>query len=303
MFGYVTANRPELKVKDLEKYRSYYCGVCSELHRRYGRRGQLLLSYDCTFIAILLTGLYEPEEGDRMTRCLAHPELRHHEVVNRFSAYAADMNVLLGYLKAADDWKDERKASSRALLLAYRKDYLKARERRPRQERAVRRAISSLHGIERQGLPEDRGDILRTIDAAAGAGGRMFGEVCVPYEDLWAEDLRKTGFYLGKFIYLIDAYDDLGKDAESGNFNILLALKRSGEESFDGEVKEILMDTAACCCRCFEYLPIVKNVEILRNILYSGIWVRFREITQGADRKKRSSLCDTELSASPRLFS
>ena len=57
MFGYITVNRPELKVKDLELYRSCYCGVCDELCRSYGRRGQILLSYDCTFLAILLTGM------------------------------------------------------------------------------------------------------------------------------------------------------------------------------------------------------------------------------------------------------
>ena len=53
MFGYVTVNRPELKVKDLELYRSYYCGLCAELYRRHGRFGQILLSYDCTFLLLL----------------------------------------------------------------------------------------------------------------------------------------------------------------------------------------------------------------------------------------------------------
>ena len=66
MFGYVTVNRPELKVKELELYRSYYCGLCAELHRRYGRKGQLLLSYDCTFLLLLLTGTYEPEETEKL---------------------------------------------------------------------------------------------------------------------------------------------------------------------------------------------------------------------------------------------
>ena len=36
MFGYVTANEPELKVKDYHKYKAYYCGLCQSLKRQYG---------------------------------------------------------------------------------------------------------------------------------------------------------------------------------------------------------------------------------------------------------------------------
>lgn len=296
MFGYVQTNRPELKVKDLERYRAYYCGVCSELHRQYGRRGQLVLSYDCTFAAILLDGLYEPEDRERMVRCLAHPQVKHHEIVSRFSTYAADMNVLLGYLKAADDWRDEKKQTSRIAALALHEDYLKIRERWPRQAREISASIAALHKIEEREIPEERAAVFRAIDEAAGCSGRMFAAVLAPEKDAWSDTLRKTGFYLGKFIYLIDAYDDMRKDEEDGSYNILLALKRNCGEGFDAQVKDILMDTAACCCRFFEYLPIIRNVDILRNILYSGLWVRFYEISQGTQKgsgKKDSALCDT----------
>jgi hypothetical protein len=112
----------------------------------------------------------------------------------------------------------------------------------------------------------------------------MLGEICVWKEDIWARDLRELGFYLGKFIYLMDAYDDLEKDKKSGNFNILLPLLASGPDSFEETVKALLLDMAACCCRAFERLPIVKDVDILRNVLYSGIWVRYNQV-----RKNRSS--------------
>ena len=61
MFGYVTANEPELKVKDYHKYKAYYCGLCQSLKRQYGSAGQLTLAYDMTFVIILLTSLYESE--------------------------------------------------------------------------------------------------------------------------------------------------------------------------------------------------------------------------------------------------
>lgn len=304
MFGYVTVNRPELKVKELELYRSYYCGLCAELHRRYGRKGQLLLSYDCTFLLLLLTGTYEPEETEKLGRCIVHPAIVHRETSNRFTQYAADMNVLLAWLKAADDWRDERKQSAKLLAMLLRRDYLKIRERYPRQEKAVRENIQALYREERreqrsaasfegQAGSEKVAQILARIDKTAGYTGRFLGELCVAREDRWAEDLRGTGFYLGKFIYLIDAYDDLEEDRKKGNYNVLLQLQRALPESFEDYVRQILLDTAACCCRVFERLPIVKDVELLRNILYSGIWVRFHQIRNGEEKEKKApAYCD-----------
>ena len=49
MFGYVTVCEPELKVKDLKKYRAYYCGLCRTLKEDYGFMGQMTLTYDMTF--------------------------------------------------------------------------------------------------------------------------------------------------------------------------------------------------------------------------------------------------------------
>lgn len=277
MFGYVTVNRQELKVKDLELYRSYYCGLCHMLGKRGGMKSRLLLSYDCTFLTILLTGVYEPKEKQASVRCIRHPEVRHPETVNRFTAYAADMNVLLGYLKAGDDARDEKKASAGLMLRSFRRDYVRIRKSWPDQENAVRKSVRQLEEFEKQPLPEGKDRILSRLDEAAGLTGNFLGAVCAPYHDLWEEDLRGTGFYLGKFIYIMDAFDDTEKDRKSGNFNLLSGLEKEDPENYKSTVKEVLMDTAACCCRHFERLPVVKNVEILRNILYSGIWVKFHE--------------------------
>ena len=268
MFGYITVNRPELKVKDLELYRSCYCGVCDELCRSYGRRGQILLSYDCTFLAILLTGLYEPGETVRLRRCLVHPAVKHRETKSVCSSYAADM-ILAHMLHG---------------------DYLKIREHYPRQERAVRRNIQLLSAEEKKETGQlSREELLSRLDRVAGCSGRLLGEICVYKEDIWARDLRELGFYLGKFIYLMDAYDDLEKDKKSGSFNILLPLLESDPDTFEETVKSLLLDMAACCCRAFERLPIVKDVDILRNVLYSGIWVRYNQV-----RKSRSKFSKEE---------
>ena len=71
MFGYIVVNQSEMKFKEYDVYRSYYCGLCQSLKERYGVLGQLSLNYDMTFILMLLTGLYEPEDVVGQCRCVA----------------------------------------------------------------------------------------------------------------------------------------------------------------------------------------------------------------------------------------
>lgn len=64
MFGYVVINEQELKVREVGLYRSYYCGFCKRLREKYGLPGQMTLSYDMTFLILLLTDLYDAEDEE-----------------------------------------------------------------------------------------------------------------------------------------------------------------------------------------------------------------------------------------------
>ena len=44
------------------------------------------------------------------------------------------------------------------------------------------------------------------------------------------------------------------------------------------------------CADEFEMLPIEKNVEILRNILYMGIWQKFADIKEKRRKKYDGSI-------------
>jgi len=265
MFGYITVHQDELKIKDFKKYQSYYCGVCQELKERHGMASQTTLTYDMTFLAILLCGLYEEKEQTGMCRCLMHPGKKHPCRRSPFTAYAADMNILLSYYNLLDDWYDERKVVPFTLARLIHPAFVRVTKQYPRQTKAVRRYMKRLGACEASESAD--------LDLAAGYTGELFGEIFVCREDMWQESLRKTGFYLGKFIYLMDAYEDIDSDKKSGNYNPWLTLcERAG---FAKSAKEILTMMAAECSREFEKLPIVENVDILRNILYSGIWVKY----------------------------
>lgn len=103
MFGYIVMNKPEIKMKDFDMYRTFYCGLCRELREKYGISGQITLSYDMTFVIMLLSGLYEPKTYKGTTRCILHPVRKQPVRKNVMTEYCADMNILLTYYKCLDD--------------------------------------------------------------------------------------------------------------------------------------------------------------------------------------------------------
>ena len=275
MFGYVTINRQELKVKDQETYQSYYCGLCRQLRKRWGLLESSSLNYDMTFLAILLSGLYEEEGECRDNKCMLHPIQRRELILTEAQAYAADMNFMLAYHNLMDDWLDEKKPSARVMASVYHNKYKKAAKQYPRQHKALVNYVRKLHACEKRGRED--------VEEAATLTGQAMAEIYAWKKDMWEEPLRLMGFYMGKFIYLMDAYEDVEKDEKSGSYNPLLSLYRSGE--LEQKTEEYLKLMMGGCCRAFEMLPILDNVDLLRNILYSGVWMKFAYVT-GKRHKK-----------------
>lgn len=280
VFGYITINQGELKVKEYEAYRAYYCALCHVLHKKYGRIGQLQLSYDMTFLSVLLTSLYELDEQSRERRCAVHPAPKHRETYSEAADYVADMTILLSYQKAMDDWNDDRNFAARALALDLYGDYKKLRRQYPRQAKALEKNLEILKAQEKKKSPD--------MDRVSGRTGAFLGEIFIwKEEEPWNRDLYQLGFHLGKFIYLMDAFDDIEKDERKGSYNILLPVRSQDPEHFDSRAKELMVREMAYAARSFERLPVLKNTEILRNILYSGVWVKYRKIME--DRKKEKA--------------
>ena len=274
MFGYIVMNKPEIKFKDFDLYRSFYCGLCRELRERYGVTGQISLTYDMTFVILLLSGLYEPPTRKGTTRCVIHPVQKQPVRKNAVTEYAADMNVFLAYYKCEDDWKDEKKLLSFLYGKLLREKEKKAEER---WYRKVDRIVSLLHELSEMEKSEEQ-----DVDRVSGCFGKIMEEIFAYREDMWEPVLRRMGFFLGKFIYLMDAYDDVEDDVKKGNYNPFST--RYIMEGFDEEVRQMLIMMMAEVCREFEKLPIIKYTDILRNILYSGVWCRFEEVS--GKRKK-----------------
>ena len=282
MFGYVTVCEPELKVKDLKKYRAYYCGLCRTLKEDYGFMGQMTLTYDMTFAVILLSSLYENIAAHEEHRCEVHPVKRQHMLRNEITSYAAAMNVLLAYYHMEDDWQDDRKVSSLMTKSLIQGKAKKIIEKYPRQSEIIRKSLKELGECEHENSMD--------IDRAAGCFGRLMAELFVWKEDIWEKTLRKMGFYLGKFIYLMDAYEDLPEDRKKNRYNPLKELAKRPD--YEAQMEQILRMMIAESTVRFEQLPCLVDVDILRNILYDGVWNHYNKIQM----KKREDNKDEQKS-------
>ncbi|MFV0342429.1 MAG: DUF5685 family protein [Anaerocolumna sp.] len=277
MFGYVTINKPELKVKDFDKYQSFYCGLCRILKQKHGIMGQMTLTYDMTFLIILLSGLYEPVEEYEMHRCNYKPIKKIRMTVNEITEYGAHMNILLAYYNLVDDWEDDRNLVKGTGALLLHKQFHKVKDLYKRQGKVIKESLEKLRQYEQSNETD--------IDLVAGLMGDMLGEIFVYKQDEWEPSLRRLGFYLGKFIYLMDAFEDRNKDKEKGRYNLFVNRE---VDLKDEDIVAILNMMMAECAREFERLPIITHIDLLRNILYAGVWKKY-EFLQAEKKNQENS--------------
>lgn len=265
MFGYVIANREAMDPEQRARYKSYYCGICRSLTKNHGTAAGGILSYDMTFLVLVLSSLYEPETERGTERCAPHPVHAHEYASNCFTDYAADMSVLLAYYKALDDWQDEKKLSAKTLAAVLQKPYERTAVRYPRQSKALEDCIKKLSELEDMGVCDP--------DAAAKCFGNLMRALFLYREDHWQKTLGDMADALGQFIYILDAFVDLKGDLRHGRYNPLSDMRRRG--CTDEDIKGILTMLIGESALNFEKLPLIENVDIMRNILYSGVWTKF----------------------------
>ena len=266
MVGYLIASASSLTEEERIRYKATYCGLCRTLKDRHGQISRLTLNYDMTFLILLLQSLYEPEEKSGVETCIAHPREKREWWRSEISDYAADMNVALAYLNRLDDWRDDGSVLALAESGILKKAYQETAEKYPRQCAAMEQSIMELSYLEKNGIEDP--------DASAATFGHLLGSVFVWREDRWQEPLYRLGDSLGRFIYLLDAAVDLEKDAYKDSYNPFRKYYGlDNEERFRDILKIFLADAVIQ----FDFLPLVKDVGLMKNILCSGLWTVFDE--------------------------
>lgn len=287
MFGYVTPCKMELKIKDYEKFKSYYCGICLSIKKNFGNIPRLTLNYDMTFLAILLDALSESPSEKIVTSCISHPLKKKPMIVNNAAVeYSAKCNVLLAYYKLMDNVADDNSLKSRFYSFILNIYLNKPSENINSERLFIEKDLSNLSLIENDTKEKN-------LDKLSHSFANLTGVLLGSYnKNVNGDILYKLGYNLGKWIYLIDAFDDLKKDMENKKFNAINRCFNENDlcyEEFYPKIKDrmsfILYSSARQCLENLEELPIKKNNELLQNILQYGLVEKMDNIFKRSELK------------------
>jgi hypothetical protein len=272
MFGYIMPEKPELKVKEFDMYRAYYCGVCKSIGKRHGQIKRMTLTYDAAFLALLLCSIMNVETKIKKENCIVHPTKKSFVIYNEIIDYSSDINMILAYNNIVDKWKDDKSKTALVGLVGLKRTYKKLMVIYPEKCAIINKRLEELFLLEKSNCD--------SIDKAAEPFAKLMEEV-LDYEKLDDNSrrvLRWMGYNLGKWIYLIDAFDDLEDDIKNASYNPFLThFKYDGKDvcEFKTDIKEQVEFTLLYCLgetsKAFELLTTKENKGILENILYIGM--------------------------------
>jgi len=273
-----------LSEEDAVRFRSMYCGLCHTLGSRYGAAARMILNYDFTYLAIFLSEA--GKEDVRHRRCIVHPvHPRPYLPTNDALALAADESVILTYWQLRDgvtdhDWLHGLKYRSLSAVLepAYRK----AAALRPAFDRVVRQQLDVLSKLEAQQCS--------SIDEAADAFAKLLEYAADEIADpVRRRVLRQMLYHLGRWIYLIDAADDLKEDAVSGNYNPVLLRFELTDGVWTSEARReftaTLDHSIHMVTTAFELWDFGVWTPLLSNTLYTSLFQAGKSVLDGTFQK------------------
>lgn len=284
MFGYVRICKPQMKICEYEVYQSVYCTLCRHLGRQLGLPARLLLNYDYTFLTMVMIALSDEQAKFVKGRCVFNPTKRCGNCATHDEAfsYTSALTAIMFYHKLRDNINDSsggRRLLWKALLPYAGHLRKKAAKRCPDEDALVDNYIHRQFEAETRALESGEVVIDELCEPTADVISAMAQKLSSKPSDQTL--LKHFGYFLGRWIYLIDALDDLSEDLEDGSFNPL-ALK-FGLTQQDAQDKSEHYEEARCfgndslnlsiaeAIKYYELLELGAFKPILDNIMYLGV--------------------------------
>lgn len=290
MLGYVICEKPEMKMKDLEVYQGYYCGICKAVGKLSGQLPRAALSYDAAFLAALLGGVRGEYSVPLPEHCAVHHIAKKPVIYSPSVDYAADVMVMLARYNALDDLKDEHSPKALAAASMLAAAFRRVRSRRRELTEKTESLLRELALLEREESP--------SIDATSDCFGRILETVIIDgaggIDGSRESVLRRLALHLGKWIYLADAADDLENDIEKGSYNPFVLRfgydpAEETPEMFRRRIRDDMEQNLLILCsemsRALDLLDMRTNVGIIDNIINMGLLRSTDNVLRGGREK------------------
>lgn len=278
MFGYVRPATGELRVKEYNTYKAFYCGLCKCSGKCISCSARFTLSYDFVFLALLRIALSGEKAEFGTGVCMAHPLKKRPYLKNNTQLeYCASASALLTYHKVRDDISDEKgvKKIAKTLLLPHAAHMRKSA------------GLSGLDSLTEE-LLKELNDIEKRHSPYADEGAEIFGNLLGEYgayalPDGNARIGREICFRIGKWIYFTDALDDFERDKKSGTYNPLTLSCETKEDAL-ATLRTSLSKELSCAGSALSLIDCERGIyNILENIITKGL----PEITEKAGKAKK----------------
>lgn len=273
MFGYIKPLKPQLRICEYDTYKAVYCGLCKQLGGSYGFAARFTLSYDFAFLSMLSMALEKDPPSFCKERCFANPLRKKFCCkLNESSRFSACTAMVMLYYKVEDNYRDSG-FWGKALMLTLKPFAANARKRALAQYPVLDRIIGGM--MTQQFALEQAG--CTSIDEAAEPSAQCLGQIfeLLGKDEAQRRVLMRMGYLLGRWVYLIDAVDDLEDDRKSGSYNVFLAAQENappgGTEEACAQTVASLNQTAAEIAKTYELLELQRYRPILDNIIYLGL--------------------------------
>ena len=271
MFGYVRINKMDLTFREYENYKGYYCGLCKYLKENHGEISRIGLNYDITFLIVILSAIYKPKTNIFEEVCLVSPFKRKKKLINDITEYAASMNILLTYYKLEDNLLDDKGVKDILAYNLYKSKLKMAHKKYPHKSKIIKEQMKILNELEK--------NKEYNIDKVSNTFGELMGEIFAYKKDKYEDDLRRIGFNIGKYIYILDAYEDLNEDYKKGRYNPFMEYINKREE-LKIRVDRLISISLGLLASSIDRLNLQVNRGIIENIVYSGVYLRYKNILE-----------------------
>lgn len=278
MFGYIKVDKSQIEPSVFALWHAFFCGICISQKEQMGFRARLLTNFDIAFFNVLFHSFLQQDVEFYDSHCITTPTKKR-SIIKRdeLTDKIAQANVILSYLNLMDDVLDEKSIKKRMALFAIRRPYKKAKELFPEMDREITR-----HYYELTDLEKDNCRIFDKICHPFAELSRVFAKVILGDKaDVYILDLC---YNLGKWVYLIDALDDLDADAAKGSYNPLIACFggfKNGKQFVkdNKEDLEFVFYTALNkIAESFNDLDLQKYYCVLQHVLHVAVRNKTEEI-------------------------
>lgn len=288
MFGYIRPLKPELKVKDFEKFKACYCALCHTLGKEYGFAARFILNFDFTFMIMLLW------DGDEQVcytakRCPMSPVRKKCVCCSSKSLMvSAGYSVILAWWKLKDSVQDDtffKAIAARLGLVCLRRSYKRASKRYTEFDDVVRGHLAELTILEKENCP--------SVDRASDHFANLLAAAAKSSDDALERIYHQIFYHMGRWIYIIDAVNDIEEDSKHGSYNPVLtrySIRNKLSDEQKAELKTTLAHSLNLIISAYGLLPKNPWTDIIENIIYLGMPYVSDAVFDGTFKNTRDGL-------------